>query len=374
MTDAVVKPIRVCFVILKAYPLFNCDVKGAFGGAEIDLYLLATELAKDKNFEVSFVVGDYGQEPTEVRENVTILKSVSVSKNLFLGSWRIWRALRRADAHIYVSKTFTLGMVLYAFFCKVNKRKYIYRTAHTRECDGTYLKQHRFRGRTIIWAVRSAQKVLTQNYADAENLLATVNIHSEVIRNGHRLNRLYQNSQDVILWVGRSAPVKRPDLFLKLARQMPEQRFTMVCQKAAGDYSYDNLVEQAKQVRNLQFIPTVPFHDIDSYFQRAKVFVSTSDSEGFPNTFIQACKCATPILSLNVNPDGFLDEYNCGISCDGDWNKLVEMLKFIFAEERYVQLGRNARKYVEEHHDITRIVEQYKKLLIQVAQDEAGAA
>ena len=76
MTSQAVQPIRVCFIILRAYPLFNPQTKSIIGGAEVDLYLLATELAKDKKFEVRFVVGDYGQKPTEVRENVTIIKSV----------------------------------------------------------------------------------------------------------------------------------------------------------------------------------------------------------------------------------------------------------------------------------------------------------
>ena len=92
------KPIRVCFVALEAYPLFNPTVEAVFGGAEVDLYYLATELAKDKDFEVSFVVGDYGQEPMEIREGITLIKCVDVKHNLFLGSRRIWKALRSADA------------------------------------------------------------------------------------------------------------------------------------------------------------------------------------------------------------------------------------------------------------------------------------
>jgi len=143
----------------------------------------------------------------------------------------------------------------------------------------------------------------------------------------------------------------------------------MICQRSGGDERYDDLIEQAKQLDNLQFIPRVPFHDIDSYFQRAKVFVNTSDSEGFPNTFIQACSAATPILSLNVNPDTFLDKYNCGISCDGDWQKLLDGLDFMLAVDRYVQLGQNARKYAEQNHDIAKIIKQYKKLFIELAEE-----
>jgi glycosyltransferase involved in cell wall biosynthesis len=368
MTDEAVQPIRICFIILRAYPLFNPDAKGVIGGAEVDLYLLSTELAKDKNFDISFVVGDYGQKPIEVRENVTIIKSVDVNKNLFLGSWRIWRALRRANAHIYIGKAFSLSTFLQAFFCRIHKRKYIYRTAHSNECDGTYIGKHPVRGKAVIWALRTAYKVFTQNHTDAKNLVNTVNIHSDVIRNGCRLKSLHQTTRDIILWAGRSGPLKKPYLFLDLARQMPELSFIMICQRNVGDMNYDSLVKEAGKVDNLQLLRRVPYHEIEDYFERARVFVSTSDAEGFPNTFIQACKCATPILSLNVNPDGFLDKYKCGMCANGDRELFVEMLKKLLVTETAENLGNNARKYVEEHHDITKIAEQYKSSLTQIAQ------
>ncbi|MHC4654821.1 MAG: glycosyltransferase family 4 protein [Planctomycetota bacterium] len=362
MTTEADQPIRICFIILRAYPIFNPDVKDVIGGAEVDLYLLATELAKDKNFEVSFVVGDYGQEPIEVREGVTVIKSVDVSKNLFLGSWRIWRALRRANAHIYVGKAFSLGTFLQALFCRIHKRKYIYRTSHSNECDGTYITKHPFRGKAVIWAVRTAYKVLTQNHTDAKNLLKTVNISSEVVRNGCRLKPLHKTVRNVILWAGRSGPLKKPYLFLDLARQMPELSFIMICQRNVGDMNYDRLVKEAGKVDNLQFLRRVSYHEIEDYFERAKVFVSTSDSEGFPNTFIQACKCATPILSLNVNPDGFLDKYKCGMCPNGDWELFVEMLKQMLDSDTAGRLGDNGRRYAEENHNVEKIIEKYKDI------------
>ena len=40
-------PIKVCFIAPKAYPIFNPAIREVFGGAQLDLYLLATELAKE---------------------------------------------------------------------------------------------------------------------------------------------------------------------------------------------------------------------------------------------------------------------------------------------------------------------------------------
>lgn len=55
MTAKTTKKIRVCFVAPKTYPIFNPATGNYFGGAEVDLYYLATELAKDNNFEISFI-------------------------------------------------------------------------------------------------------------------------------------------------------------------------------------------------------------------------------------------------------------------------------------------------------------------------------
>jgi glycosyltransferase involved in cell wall biosynthesis len=191
-----------------------------------------------------------------------------------------------------------------------------------------------------------------------------------VIPNAHRLETIGDAPRDIILWVGRSALVKRPELFFKLARQFPQERFVIICQRATGDDRYEQLIDEAGKVANLEFIERVPFSEIAGYFARAKVFVNTSDSEGFPNTFIQACSAGVPIVSLNVNPDGFLERHNCGKACGGDLAKCVDVLQYMFAENRYGELGKNARAYAEANHDITKIAAEYKKLFKDILRSE----
>jgi len=364
------KVTNVCFVVLKAYPLFNEKVEKVFGGAEVDFYYLATELAKDKDYDVSCIVADYGQEPVEVRQGVTLIKSLDFDRNLLVGSWRLWQGLRRADAHIYVRELSSLVTVECAVFTRLYRRKLVYRTAHTRECDGTYLREHWFRGRAFAWALRHADKVITQNTDDVRQLYETIGVRADVIRGAHVLKPLNENPRETILWAARSASFKRPELFLKLSRQMPDKHFTMICPKATDDDRYDELVEKAKQVHNLEFIPGVPFDELDDYFARAKVFVSTSSSEGFPNTYLHACKCGTPILTLKVNPDDFVNKYQCGLCADDDWGLFVDMLKQMLDTVRAGEYGANGRRYVLENHDVSQIVEQYKAMFGRITANE----
>ncbi len=356
------KPILVCFIAPKAYPLFNPDVKKVFGGAEVDLYFLATELAKDRSFEVSFITADYGQQDVETIENVRIIKSLDFNKNPLIGAVRVWRAMHTADSQIYFQEAVSWGTLLVALFCSSHKRTFVYRTANQGESDGTYFNRKRLLKKAFSWSLHRAGAVIVQNEIDRENLQNSVGIDSMVIPNGQRLLESGQTKRETILWVGRSTPLKRPELFIKLAENFPDEKFTMVCQKATGDGNYQDLLAHAKKVENLQFIQAVPFADISTNFQQAKVFVNTSDSEGFPNTFIHACNCAAPILSLKVNPDDFINKYNCGMSCDDDWQRMTESLKTMLEDNRYIELGENGKKYVEEHHDLAKIIKQYKEL------------
>ena len=374
MGDGVVsKQIKVCFVMPKAYPLFNPNAEGVFGGAEVDLYLLAGELSKDVGFKVDFVTADYGQADIEQIGNVRVIKSLDFDRSMVSGAMRIWKALKRSDADIYIVKTASPGAALIAFFCKLHNRSFVYRSASSRETDGQYIKANFFLGRAFKYALRNAKAVLVQNDIDKTSLESSVGIDSIVIPNGHDLSMTPSQSRQFILWVGRSDDVKKPGKFLTLAEQFPQEIFMMICQPATGDNNYESLCQRAESINNLIFHRKVSFNEIDKFFEHAKVLVNTSDSEGFPNTFIQACKNATAILTLNVNPDGFLDEYGCGVCCKGDEATLATELKQLLLEDGFLRMGRNGRKYVEEKHDIAKIIDRYKTIFLELVEQGNNA-
>jgi glycosyltransferase involved in cell wall biosynthesis len=367
MTSATGKPLHICLINLRAYPLFNPEVSATIGGAEVDLYLIATELAKDDSFKVSFVTGDFGQAAQEVIDNVTVIKSIDVQGSFFLGARKLWHALHEADADIYFDECAGLRTWLDAAFCRRRHRPYIFRSAATEECDGTYMRKNPFRGRAFLCGVRSAAQVITQNHSDREKLLKTAGIESVVIRNSAHLPQRHGEARRTVLWVGRSATVKGPARFVQLAREMPSMHFTMICQPAVDDPLFATLSSAAAAIPNLTFVPGVSFKEIDRHFQSAIVLVNTSDSEGFPNVFVQAAKCGTPMLSLNVNPDDFLTRHKCGMCAGGDWQKFKEMLTRLVEPSMNRLYGDNAYKYARQNHDITTIIEAYKEIFRRVA-------
>ncbi len=358
------QPLKICFVSLDAYPLFNPSCGGSHGGSEIDAYMTGTELAKDSRFKVTFITADFGQPNEEVIDGMHLIKCDGLNKNIFAAGVSLWQAMKRADCDIYFRKTPTLPTFLAALFCRLKNKLFAYRCASANNCNGGYIREHWFRGRLFKWALKHASVVTVQNRTDVDTLRQTTGVNSIFIPNGHHLAQLAEQPRDGILWVGRSTHVKRPELFIELAKQIPQQRFVMVCEQCSENRHYNRLVGEAQQVSNIEFHKSVPFKKIDSFFQRAKILVNTSDFEGFPNTFIQACSAGTPILSLNTNPDGFLEKYKCGLCAKGNWNAFVRQGATLLDSRTQSEYGQNGRKYAAENHDITKIIEQYKKLFI----------
>ena len=175
-----------------------------------------------------------------------------------------------------------------------------------------------------------------------------------------------KREEHTLLFVGRLSPVKRLDMLLgvvaRVRKSIPNVKLRIIGRDWGVKAQLIELIDQLKIKDNVELCGEMSFHELIEHYNRAKVFVNTSDSEGFPNTFIQACKSATPILSLNVNPDGFLDKFSCGLNCNGQSDRLSQGLKFMLEKDRYIELGRNARKYAQNNHNIEKVIEQYKKV------------
>jgi len=367
------KKIKICFISTKAYPLFNQSVDEVHGGAEIQLYLWSTELAKDPIFDVSFVVGDFGQAKTEKIEGVTIFKSANILKKdnfLIKSSQAIayYRLMKKIDADLYVTTAVNSLKAVVSFFCKINGKKHLYRTAHTGAVDLSCIKNKGIQGFLYKYGLENADFVVTQAEEHRELLRQNHNMESTVIRNSFRLNQQKNTfAKEYTLWVARYCKWKNPDLFIKIVKKLPAEKFIMICPvNIKGNSEYENFVKKVKKIKNLLFIEQVLFHEIQQYFDKAKLFINTSDYEGFPNTFIQAGIGFTPVVSLNVDPDSFITLNNCGYYADGNFPEMINQIKILLANPTLrKKLGDNISRYIAQYNDIGKNIRVLKKLILE---------
>jgi glycosyltransferase involved in cell wall biosynthesis len=367
------KNIKICFISLKAYQLFNQKINSTFGGAEVQMSFLAKELAKKEGYKVFFVVGDYGQSKEDNFEGVKVLRFMNFIEHgifkKFLAFVKYYLFLKKISADIYISTTSNPSVGATSLFCKANNKKHIHRNASREGVDGGFIKKNGILGKVFKYGLKNASKIIVQNKEDQNTLYETHKLNSEVIKNSFFLEKSNEiKDKNYILWVSRCDPLKNPQLFLNLAQKFPKEKFVIICPQSQGHAKfYEEIKSKANKINNVQFIDFVPFDKIQAYYNEAKIFVNTSDYEGFPNTFIQSCIAETPIVSLNVNPDNFLNKYNCGYCAEGDFDKLAQQTEKLLKDKKdWQEKSKNARKYVKENHDIKKNIERFKKVLEEV--------
>jgi glycosyltransferase involved in cell wall biosynthesis len=105
-----------------------------------------------------------------------------------------------------------------------------------------------------------------------------------------------------VLWIGRIDRVKRPDRFLDIVEACPELRFDLV--GPAGDAPYSReILERAGRCPQSPRPRRVPRGGVRRISENAACLCSTSDVEGFPNTFLEAWSHGVPVVST-IDPDG----------------------------------------------------------------------
>ncbi len=361
---------KICFFSPGAYSYLSQKNTGTAGGAELHQVLLAKELAK-KGFDISFIVDDYGQENMEVQNGIKIFKSpinrYTKVTDFPLRVNHFWRVLGRVGADIYYQRAATAETGIIAFFCAMKKKKFVYGMSSDIEVDGTFDERAKFYERILYnFGVKRAERVIVQSEYQHDLLEKKFNLDSTIIKNPCPADEYLEKKKldpPVVLWVGTIKPEwKQPDLFLELARSIPDAKFRMVGGSGSDRRFYDEIKKEAEEIPNLEFTGFVSYPEINNYFNSASVLVNTSTVEGFSNTFLQAWAGYTPVVSLSADPDEIICKYKLGFH-SRTFNQMIDDVKTLLKDEKLrVKMGQNGRKYVEREHNISKAVENYIKV------------
>ncbi len=368
-----IRKIKICFVQAFAYAVFNPNSSAKIGGAEVDLCNIAIELSKDRKFDVYFLVADFGQDDLEIYNNIKVVKGHSQEKsfvNYFNAFIKFYRRLVQINADIYFTANLSKYVGFTNLYCKLTGKIHIHRTEHQHQVNKKIILEHiikRLSSRYLLFLLGyiNVDHIVVQNEEDRDMLKKTFNYPSTVIRNSYFLQKINNNKRDSILWVARSEVWKRPEIFIKLAREFPDEKFMMIMPLAKNKRFFEKIKKEAKKVNNLKFIPGVPFSDVGEYYKDAKVFVNTSLAEGFPNSFNQAMNSSTPLLSLNINPDNFITKNQVGLYCHNDFEELKKNLaQLLNNRELWNSCSKNAYNYVYNEMNIEKSIIKWKKIFI----------
>lgn len=327
------KLIKVCFICLRSYPLFANKSSDYFGGAEVQISLLAKELAKDKHLDVNVINGNYDQ-PTIIKQGRLRLFKTRL--------FDFFRILKLVDADIYVERTINPKIILVYLFCRIFHKKFIYMVAHDWDLNHQIIKL--------------ADLIIVQHLQQQKSL----KFHSLVMPSLIKIDKTKKSfRRKYILWVGRADEWKRPKEYINLAQRFSKEEFVMICRLGKNKKLFQAVKKLAESLSNLIFLTSVPYEEISDYFSQAKILVNTSAAEGFPNTFLQAGVTKTPVLSFKINPDNYINKYCCG-RVGKQWFKSL-----LANPQELKKMGQAHYQYVKIHHNLKKLA-QFKQILYKI--------
>jgi len=363
---------KICFVGLDNYPVLN-PAKGSeyFGGESVQQTLLARAF-RDLGYDVSMVVHDYGQPQGELIDGIKVWKTFATRDGIPVVRFfhprmtSILAALKMADADIYYQSCAGMMTGVVAWFCRRHGRKFVFRLAHDSDCIPGQQIIRLWRDRRIYeYGLRRADLIAAQGVKQVALLRDNYQLGSTPVNMAVELPETAQTmGRDIdILWVNNLRDFKRPELVVKLARRLPQYTFTMIGGAVPGCESlYKEIEAAAADLDNLQFLGPVSYHKVNSYFSRSRLFVNTSDWEGFPNSFLQAWVRGVPVVSF-FDPAGLIAGRQLG-AVPQDLTRMVGVVdELLQDEEGRAEIARRVEQFALDNYAPQAVARTYEMLL-----------
>jgi glycosyltransferase involved in cell wall biosynthesis len=345
------------FLFLSSHAHYALDPESTrvSGGAELQVALLARELAAFGH-EVVIASGDTGQLDRRIFDGVMTRNSGRFHTGGILDTLRalpkVTALLAEYRPHHVAVLGWTAWLYVLALLRPLFGYKLVFICGLDTEIDGSFGESHGWKGKLFELGVAKSDFRFAMSEYQRE-LFRRLNLSCGLYRN-LILPRVKPRTADKeidLLWVGRCQRIKRPHLFLNLVEQLPEARCEMICPRE-DLVLWDEVATRAATLPNLTFRERVPYHGIQDHYDRARFLISTSEAEGFPNVMIHAAQGGAGILSLDLDPDGLIDNFKAGFCANGDFDLLVKKTRWLLENLQEASLmGEGASEMVRNWLD-----------------------
>ena len=346
--------------------LFYGGVRKQIGGAEVQMTMLATELA-GRGLRVAHIVHPVENDPG--LENPTLIQRPPWSgrgrRNVLREAWAVWSGLRRAKAASYIVRGSGGYVIVAAAFCTLHRRPLVFSTSN--DLDFDFERDDR---RPLVLgiyrrAIGLARRMVVQT-EHQRDLARTSGWEPTVIPSFGEPAERTNGQPRHFLWANRLVDYKRPREFLELAEAVPEAKFLMIAVNTSETTPElaDHVRREAERLPNLELHPARPREELHEAMADAAAVVTTSRVEGMPNMFLEAWARGIPVLSLNVDPDDRITRDGAGIFAEGSMERLVEGARALWTDaELRSEIGDRARAFVRRHHGPEAVGDRWEALI-----------
>ncbi|HEX4079112.1 MAG TPA: glycosyltransferase family 4 protein [Rhizomicrobium sp.] len=287
-------------------------------------------------------------------------KGIPVAKYFYSYIPKLVMAARGFEPDVLLQATSGLHTGIMAFVAARLGCPFVYRAASDMDVDGRIRNHLRAYERlAYFYGLRSTASILCQNHYQFSSLrhrLPDKPLH--ILHNPFRLSDpppaiRPRSDRAYVAWLAVFRPLKNLPLLSRLAASQPQIEFHVA---GRPDGELDRPTAEAldllHKLRNVSMVGYVRPSQVPDFLSRAAMLLSTSDFEGFSNTFLESFSVGTPVAGRSiVDPDGIIGRNSLGISAVGE-GELQQGIRSLWEMEasQYEQMARRCQTYVAENH------------------------
>jgi glycosyltransferase involved in cell wall biosynthesis len=112
----------------------------------------------------------------------------------------------------------------------------------------------------------------------------------------------------------------------------------------------DRAIELFRSTPNIEYRGQVSPEDAVRLMGESLILLSTSDEEGFPQTFLEAWSLGTPVVTLGIDPDRAIQTHGLGAVCEDVASAATAVTKLASDTVAWGKASEAARRYVTRTH------------------------
>jgi glycosyltransferase involved in cell wall biosynthesis len=213
-------------------------------------------------------------------------------------------------------------------------------------------------------------------YKENKSMVISNGTDSDWYRPNRKKRAVFRHTQNipseafVVAHVGRFDPTKDHRTFLNAAglvnEKMPNSWFIMCGKGIDFDNSMISMWISEEGIKNKVSLFGM-LEDMRGFYAAADLFVLSSVSEAFPLAIGEAMSCGVPCVVTDVGDCAFLVGDTGIVVPPGDPIAMAEAIgQFVANSDRRKKMGEKARQRIIDHFEITKMVNEYEDLLLEV--------
>ncbi len=330
----------------------------AVGGAERQQWLLAKSLVAN---HCSVIVGVRESLESGKRQIIDGVEFVGLGHEQALREWYRFLLSERPDWLYWRGAEHWLGAVVE--LARLAKVRTIFAVAFDADLQPRRaLSRRQQLWPLFAWGLRRVDRIFVQYQGQCSMVPPKWRDKTFVVPS--IANQLYSfvphsERENYVAWVGVLRKPKRPDVLVKIIQDAPSVSF-VVCGGASSHRSppgySDDIIKKLRVLPNVQYLGPVSPEVAQRTIGKAAVLLSTSDEEGFPNTFLEAWASGTPVVSVKIDPDSLIKNINLGAVSNTIAGTIEDIQDLLSSVKRRDEIGIRAREYIAEFRSEPKVV------------------